>query len=47
SRRISYWRIGEPIRAIQAFNLAFVPVLWRWKLMDQVMAWTWSEHCGS
>ncbi|GKA98044.1 zinc finger, CCHC-type containing protein [Tanacetum coccineum] len=41
SRQILRWRIKEPILAIQASNSAFVPVLWRWKLMDQV------EHCGS
>ncbi|GJR78123.1 hypothetical protein Tco_0148908 [Tanacetum coccineum] len=27
SRQTSYWRIGEPTRAIQASNLAFVPVM--------------------
>nr|GEV51709.1 hypothetical protein [Tanacetum cinerariifolium] len=30
--------IREPIRAIQASNSTFVPVLWRWKLMNQVVS---------
>nr|GEZ35648.1 hypothetical protein [Tanacetum cinerariifolium] len=37
-RQISYWRIKEPIRAIQASNSAFILVLWRWKLMGQVVS---------
>nr|GEU79654.1 acetyl-coenzyme A synthetase, chloroplastic/glyoxysomal isoform X2 [Tanacetum cinerariifolium] len=35
--KIAEMRIEEPIRAIQASNSPFVPVLWRWKLMDQVV----------
>nr|GEX25007.1 hypothetical protein [Tanacetum cinerariifolium] len=45
-RQISCWRIGEPIQAIQASNSAFVPFLWRWKLMDQVVS-TSRQNWGS